>query len=148
MPTLYLILIGGVTAYFAKRQGRNPLIWFAIGCFLPSFSLALLFILPIIGYFFKRKFVKTLNKAARSKKSKENDPLTINVPPFPDLNPSEEAIKKLWYFLDQENQTVGPMSFFAFYQKWKEGKIASKTFVWNDSLSEWKQFKEIFPQGT
>ncbi len=149
MPTLYLILIGGISAYFANKQGRNPLIWFAVGCFLPSCTLILLFILPIIGYFFKRKLLKTMGQSKNKPKPPQEDgTVTIDIPLFPDLQVSKDATKKLWYFLDSENKTVGPMSFVAFYQKWKNGTILGKTFVWNESLNEWKQFQEVFPQNT
>lgn len=42
----FLFSIPLVTAFFAKRMGRNPKVWFFIGCLLPGIASVILFLLP------------------------------------------------------------------------------------------------------
>ena len=128
MPTLlYPIFIGGISAYLAKKQGRNPIPWFCIGAFSPICSLLLLFALPIAGYFLKKKLLKPMKRG--KPQDKDSGTVTIDIPPFPGLQVPKEATKKLWYFLDKDNQTMGPMSFALLYQKWKEGQVFATIMV-------------------
>lgn len=92
-------------------------------------------------YLIKKKILKTKRKPFPT----GNEQTTINVSPYADLSPDPISIQKLWYYLTNEGQTIGPMSFQVFYQSWKEGKIAKETYVWNETLTEWTYFKEIFP---
>ena len=73
--------------------------------------------------------------------------MTLDITPSFDLEIEPSALKKLWYFLDKENKTIGPISFQLFYQKWQEGRILASTHVWNETLSEWKLFKDVFPNA-
>jgi len=42
----FLFTIPIVTALFARRMGRKPLLWFFIGCLLPVVAVVILFFLP------------------------------------------------------------------------------------------------------
>lgn len=45
----FLFSIPLVTALFAKRMGRRPLVWFFIGLVLPGIASFILFLLPDIS---------------------------------------------------------------------------------------------------
>ncbi|MBS0626841.1 MAG: DUF4339 domain-containing protein [Verrucomicrobia bacterium] len=144
-PLFYTLAFGLTGAYYAKRMKKNPYIWFAIGCFCKAYALLFIFLIPIISrlslHLIKRKMFKTMQKPS----STENKETTINVSPYADLTPDPISIQKLWYYVTDAGETMGPMSFQAFYRNWKEGKILKKTYVWNETLTEWTPFQEIFP---
>ena len=144
MSIVYLLLAGAVSAYCAIRQKKNPYLWYGIGVLIGPIGCLILFIaLPIIGrYLIKRALKKTKQPPS---KSNANEPVTLNVNPSFDLDIEPSALKKLWYFLDTENKTIGPISFQLFYQRWQEGRILASTHIWNETLPEWTPFKEVFP---
>jgi MFS family permease len=43
---LVLLCIPIITAFFAKRMGRRPLVWFFIGILLPGIASFIIFLLP------------------------------------------------------------------------------------------------------
>jgi len=43
---ILLLTIPIVTALFARRMGRQPWLWFFVGCFLPVIAVVILFFLP------------------------------------------------------------------------------------------------------
>lgn len=122
------IVFGCVTAYFAKNRGRNPYGWFFIGLFLGLIGLCLVFILPK-----KQSIVQ-----------EEGKPITIEV--IPDV--PEDHKNKFWYYLDDTNKQIGPMSFTALLRDWKEGKVRPETQVWNENLTHWKPFSEFLKKST
>ena len=50
---------------------------------------------------------------------------------------------KLWYYLDPAHEKIGPMSFQALNQEWKQGKITPTTYVWHEELPDWKPLQEF-----
>lgn len=146
-PIVYSLLAGAISAAIALKQKKNPFIWFGIGMLIgPIGCVILFFALPILGRFMLKRALKKAGQPTTAK-NKANEPVTFDVTPSFDLEVEPSALKKLWYFLDAENKTVGPISFQFFYQRWKEGRILASTHVWNETLSEWKPFKEVFPNA-
>lgn len=138
-PTYFFfwLVTGGISAYFAKKRGKNPYLWFAIGSFFGLFGLFVLFFMP------KKK--KNLQTAQQPSKE---DEITIDI--TPEVDPTE--LEKLWYYLAAENKQHGPMSFDALKRAFREGKISDGTYVWNEQMDEWRRFGELFkiptPIGT
>ncbi|MES2200414.1 MAG: DUF4339 domain-containing protein [Chlamydiota bacterium] len=143
-PFFYTLAFGLTGAYYAKKMNKNPYIWFTIGCLCKTYALIFILLLPAIKrlsiYFIRKKIFKALKNPAHT----EDTLTTIDVPAYPGLIVDPIAEKKLWYYLSNESQTVGPMSFPAFYQAWKKGEISKETFIWNETLSDWTLFKKIF----
>lgn len=110
------LLTGSLAAYLAHRQKRNLYLWFAIGAFL-----GLLGVLAFL-YFPKQK----------------KSPV-LDAPTAVLQGPTD----KLWYYLDEQHQQQGPMSFSALARAWKEGKAKLETYVWHEELPEWKLLKEF-----
>lgn len=115
----FWLLQGSIAAYYAKRKGRNPYLWFAIGCVFG--------ILGIFAVFFL-------------KKPAQKDPKTVDAEakPVPKSLPHRH-----WYYLDQNSQQVGPVSTSALESAWREGKITPSTYVWHEGMDNWKLWQDV-----
>jgi len=129
------LLLGATAVYYAKKRGKNPYLWFMLGFF---FGLTgLLFLL-----FFPR-----LKKSLRKKKTDHpafTQPQT-QIQPSPSLFLSPYPLNTIWYYLDSEMKQQGPVSLKKLEEMKRGGLVHSKTYVWNESLSQWKKWDEIFP---
>jgi GYF domain 2 len=123
-PTVMVWLVfGAVSAYIAHRRGKNPYLWFFLGTFFGLFGILFLFLAP-------------------RPKAPKTDPNTIDITPIF----STEHRDKLWYYIDGRNTRHGPMSFQALSKAWSQGKILPTTYVWNESLPDWRPFGEFIIQ--
>jgi hypothetical protein len=111
-------IMGLVSAYLAHRQGRNLAFWFFIGLLFGVFGLLFFFNVP---------------------EKKKLPPITKPEPQPYVFGPSD----KFWYFLDETQTQIGPMSYTALANHWKQGKIKPATFVWHEELSDWKPLQEL-----
>ncbi len=111
------VIQGSIAAYYAKRKGRNPYLWFAIGCFFGIFGIFALF------------FLKQPKKA----------PLPAATP-----TPTRKSLPyRQWYYLDQDTKQNGPLSTSALETAWEEGKINEATYVWYEGMENWKRWQEV-----
>jgi hypothetical protein len=119
-PTMWIasLVVGCFSAYFARKRGQNPYVWFLIGFLLGVFG--------VMTFFF----------ASRRGKKKEAAP--TERPLFID-GPTD----KFWYYLGIENKQEGPMSRDALDLAWKNGKVSDTTYVWHEDLSDWKPLREL-----
>lgn len=144
-PFFYTLAFGLTGAYCAKKMKKNPYIWFGIGCLCKGYLLLFIFLSPILKilslYFFRKKVFSTIKKPS----TMQEDTTTIEVPSYAELSIDAVSAEKLWYYLTADSQTKGPMSFQAFYKDWKAGKISKEMYIWNETLTEWTLFKNIFP---
>lgn len=116
-------------AHFAKKKGRNALLWFMGGAFFGLFALLALF-------FFPKQRTAALKTGALSAPAKLLKAL------------SAEQASKFWYYLDEEKKQFGPMSFEALTKAWNEGKIEAHTLLWNEDLEGWKRLDEVVTSST
>ncbi len=135
MNTIYLLLLYAAIGVFcyqqAKKRGRNPNIWLAIGLLFGILGMIALYVLP------------PLNKSqnAQGKTVQSNQP--VPTPPKTNLETLDSShLNKLWYYLDHDHQQFGPMSIDALSHAWREGKIHKATFVWNEMMENWKSLEE------
>lgn len=125
------ILLGWVTSYFAQQRGRDPMVWFLVGMFLGILGLLLLFILPV---------VEEPGSSSSSHDPEEGamimeEPAALPFPPFrTDLD---------WYYIDQNHQQFGPVSFDLLKKSWDAGSSTVKTYVWNEEMSDWKKIGDL-----
>ena len=145
MQILFTLLAGTAAAFLAKKQGKSPQVWFAIAAVLAWAFPALLLIFLLINLNLIKK-APSRGKNPQAKRSSDGI-VTLDIDPTEDLSSNKEHTSRIWYFLDDEKNTVGPMSFTVLHQKWKDGKILKETLLWNESLKGWKSFKELFPQA-
>ena len=137
------LAFGLTGACCAKKLKKNPYLWFALGCVWKIYALLFILLPTFVGilslFFLKKKVTKGPSFGASA-----TEEVTIEVSPYGDLNVSPQMEKTLWYYLDSDGKTMGPMSFPAFYQARKNGLLSDKTLVWNETLSEWTSFQNVF----
>lgn len=129
-----LLTIGAIASRFARHKGRNPRAWFILGFLFGLLGLLVLFLLPPV----KQK--------ARAQMLPQT-PVSPSPSPFVkkiliealDSNHSD----KLWYYLDENQKQLGPMSLQALSDAWTQGKVRTNTFVWNENLSDWQSFDQV-----
>ena len=128
-PNLLLIysFLGLAAAYFAKRTGRNPYIWFSIGTFFGILALITIYILN-----HRKNMVPVQTKPCNSQKPKE----------APDLSLKAKD-SRFWYYLDKKHIQQGPISFTKLYSLWEEKEVSLSTYLWNEDLDDWKHLKEV-----
>ena len=114
----FWLIQGSIAAYYAKRKGRNPYLWFALGCVFG--------ILGILAVFFLKN------------PPKESPAVQPEAKPAPKSLPH-----RLWYYLDQKTQQIGPISTNALEDAFREGKIEPSTYVWHEGMENWKLWKEV-----
>jgi hypothetical protein len=115
----FSLLFGLSTAWFAHNRGRNPYLWFSLGF--------LFGLLGVLAFFFP---------LTSQRKSREVVPEI----PQPYIEGPRDAF---WYYLDEERQQKGPMSFDAFSRIWRRGEMPPTTLVWHEQLEEWKPLQEL-----
>lgn len=115
---IFWILFGFLTAYIAKRRGRDPLIWFPLGILFGFMGVLLALILP--------------------KQQKK-----MHVPP-PLLRPRRSDVwLKLWYYLDPTHQQQGPFDFPELAKLRKNKHISEGSFIWGEGMKEWTRLSEL-----
>ena len=119
------LVMGGAAAYLAKQRKKDPFLWFCIGSFF-----------GLLGVLYLYFFAKT-PKAAPETPAPQ--PVPVRKVPL--------APQKFWYYLDQENQQFGPMSYDALNKAWQDGKVSVETYVWNEDLENWKPFGDLISEG-
>lgn len=124
---LLCALIGISCGRLARIRGRNPKTWFWIGFVFGILGLIVLLFLPL------------------PTKKKRSTAKIRPTPPIPLLLKTKDPThtQKLWYYLDQEQNPLGPMSLNALTRAWEEKKIDSSTYVWNELMDNWQIFSEI-----
>lgn len=117
-PSLFVFaaIAGIISAYVAAKRGKNPYLWFALGC-----------LFGILGIFAILVAFPPKRKPAATKQ-----------PTWRIDGPTD----KFWYYLDPANQQHGPMSRDALTIAWKSGKLTPTTYVWHEDLPNWKTLQE------
>jgi len=120
MQSILLFISSTLFGFFcfriAKTKNRNPFFWFNMGVFFGLIGL-------IIIFFLKTKKIITPQK------------IFFPTEIITDTN--------FWYYIDETKKQIGPMSLKALFDKYKFGNISETTYVWNDTLKDWKELKEI-----
>lgn len=116
------LLLGLVSAYLAKKQGANPLLWFILGSFFGLFGVAWLFF------------------SAPNKTTKTN---TV-FPPLIDEKALRALSSPYWYYLKESTKTPeGPVSPSYLQKLYVENKIKQNTLIWNEEFKTWKPLREF-----
>jgi len=116
------LLLAWGCSYVARRRGRNPMIWLAAGALFGILALIALFILPVV-------------KSAAARAAAPSPPRLALISPL--------HAEKFWYFLDEQKQQFGPMSFDALSRARLAGTVKEQTFVWNEAMENWQHFKDV-----
>jgi len=126
---LALVTIGAISAFLAKKRGKNPVLWFFLGMLFGVFGIFFLF--------FQRP---PSNSHPYQNNSRNTDPNTLDITP----KLASLAKKDFWYYLDDKKNQVGPLSQEKLVENYKKGEIKDNTYVWNDTLEDWKRIEDLF----
>lgn len=135
---ILLLIIASLTAYYANRKGRNPLLWFIIGVLLGIFA-------PLILLFFSAVKSEPADVARGLKISppdSSRQQLSDSQLKSDDLKLQEEE-NKLWYYLDQNHQQIGPVSVIALRELWNRGLLELNNYVWSDGMEQWEKVDNL-----
>lgn len=127
---VFWFLTGVVCSYFAYQRGRDPYFWFAIGLFFGLLGLLVLVFLPAVDS----------EEESNKEVSDKSVSTTLSAIPF---TPKNDYIIKDWFYIDQSGQQHGPISFDALKTEWREGKLNLQSFIWTDTMPNWKRVEEV-----
>jgi hypothetical protein len=130
-----LLIIASFTAYYANRKGRNALLWFIIGVLLGVFA-------PLILLFFPSVTNEESKNGILAKTISSSDPSPESIHDTDELKQKEEE-NKLWYYLDQNHQQMGPVSVIALRELWKRGLLELNYYVWSDGMEKWEKVDNL-----
>ena len=116
---IFASVTGLISAYLAIRQGRRPVIWFFVGFFFGMLGTLTMFFAP-------------------KSKLRQNELPAQTIQPY-----LFGPIDKFWYYADEKNTLIGPISHDAITAVWKSGKINGDTFTWHEELTDWKKLREL-----
>lgn len=120
-----------LSAYLAKRRGRDPVAWFMLGLLLGVFAPILLMILkPLDGS----------SKSSLFDDTEENEDVILT---HPEERLGKEYLDKDWFYMDQEHAQQGPVSFSSLRPLWVEERITPLTYVWTEGMDNWKRIREL-----
>lgn len=125
MSIAFSLLLAWSCGHYAKRRGRNPTTWFVAGAFFGILALIALFIFPVR---------KPNEKPIATQPIDKTPSLTATCP---------IQAQKLWYYLNDNKEQFGPMSFNALSKAWLDGSVQEQTFVWNEEMENWQPLKEV-----
>lgn len=114
---LVLCIIGAFTGQYAEKKGRSRNFWFVLTLLLGIFAPLILWFLPSLK---KEDKTSQLPKEAESTTSPEEK----------------------WYYLDEEHQTLGPITLPELKQLMTNGKVDASTLVWKQGMTDWKKMGE------
>jgi hypothetical protein len=135
---ILLLLIASLTAYYANRKGRNPLLWFIIGILFGIFA-------PLILYFFPPVNQRS-NNGLPTMTVSPPDPSLQHLPEAPpteaELRDREED-NRLWYYLDENHEQIGPVSMIALRELWNRGQLELNSYVWSLGMDKWEKVDRL-----
>jgi hypothetical protein len=124
MTLLFFITVslfwGWITARLAQKKGLNQRNWYIAG--------TLFCVLAFIVLLFQHK------------KNPKN-PNTALKPLLTPIDLSQQ--QNFWYYFNEKGQQFGPINFQNLTKAWEDKKIQEGFYVWNESLNDWKRFKEV-----
>lgn len=126
------LIWGFVCMNVAKKRGRDPRAWYALGLFFSIFALAFLLLVP------SKKMVLA---AAQANEQKEQNTKDKEEELKNSFNNTLEARK--WYYLDTNNKQIGPVDFTTIKEGKLKGLISSSTYLWSEGMLDWKKFDNL-----
>lgn len=142
MSFILLLLIASFTAYYASRKGRNPFIWFVIGTLLGIFAPIILIFLPAVKNEANQVDSEPTMSISRPDPALHHEALPPPLPTAEELKRQQEE-DKLWYYLDQNHQQMGPVSIVALRELWNTGRLELTSYVWAEGMGQWEKVENL-----
>lgn len=142
MIILIGLLFAGLTAYFAKLRGRNPMAWFFIGIMLGVLGLLLVLILPARQPSLEggQRKVAPVNLSEVHSEAATPIDNTRNLPPIKRI-PTSSSIQ--WYYVDDNQKIIGPIKLAALRKEVALKKVDTSTYIWCEEFDDWMQLLEF-----
>jgi len=133
------LLIGCLSAYVAKKRGRDTTLWFVLGAFFQFLALIVLLLLP-----------PTASQEGQNKQNAEDK--------GPDLAKKDETLTKVyagvaqiaekipeksWFYLDKEHKQYGPVPLSSLKELLKGEQLSKESYVWQEGMKGWKRLSEL-----
>lgn len=135
------LLMGAITSYVAAKRGRDPFIWFAIGILL---GLIGLFILVLLPPYTPGSEKKEGDAAISSDQDTGAGSNLVSLVITPAAIPSKyDFVGKDWFYIDENGQQQGSITYHTLKTLWIEKKIETETFVWSEGMPEWKKIGSL-----
>jgi hypothetical protein len=131
---IFLLIVAGLTAYYADKKGRSAIIWFVMGLLFSFFAPLVLFFLPSL------KDQQDQDSIMPSSSPPSHPELSVRVDS--NLSPLAEE-NKLWYYLDKNHEQYGPVSILALKDLWNTGDLDLNSYVWSQGMETWKKVDEL-----
>jgi hypothetical protein len=111
------IIYGCICSHLAKKKGKNPVWWFAMGMACGIFAPIFLFFLP---------------------PTKKPNPPILQSELF-----NTEELKILWYYVEENRQQCGPVTIKGLLNAFKDGKLSESSYVWNEKMENWQMISHL-----
>ncbi len=138
------VIIGLISAFVAKRKGKNPLLWFAIGTFFSLLGLILLLLLP------KNKDDDDKSTLAPVHSMNSEGGAPAEEESYSEPTPTAKRIKSdpsfQWYYVfesDSSAEVRGPMTIDLLRKAVVSLKLPLATYIWCDDFPDWTQISEF-----
>ncbi|NGX33486.1 MAG: hypothetical protein K1060chlam4_01555 [Candidatus Anoxychlamydiales bacterium] len=112
----------------AYKRKRDTQLWFILGLLFGIVALAIIYFLKPLKSF---------------KKNTQRISKRISTKPLINHFAVLKTDNNYWYYLDNTKKQIGPMSLEKLYDFYLKQKISNYTYVWNDTMDNWKKLKEI-----
>lgn len=127
MGLLLLLVLAGLTGYYANNKGKNGIFWFFMTLLIGIIAPVILYFLPVV-------------KSA-GKKPVEPPPQPSFQPESTASVPSQIEISDSWYYLNTEHQQSGPVPLFELLKLKDQGVIQADTYVWREGMAAWEKIE-------
>ncbi len=139
-PLLIPSILGGILFGFlcsrqAKKKNKNPLLWFQLGFLFGGVALIAFFLLGLKEKLNSQRLAKEAAPASKS-------PRLETAPSLEDKRNTTLDTRE-WFYLDEENKQVGPITFELLKQEHLANKIQDKTLLWSLGMEDWKSFDQL-----
>jgi len=129
LPLIVSIIFSYCSLRLAHKKGRNPWLWAVLGLLFGFWCLIVLYFLP-------KKYQKKIYKKKTKKQAfLSNEEKLFFTTPY--------NYKTFWYYLDDEENIQGSVSFYRLKDLWVAKKIKPSTFVWHEKMKDWKRIKDL-----
>lgn len=133
---IFSTLLAFACAYYAEKKGRSSLGWFILGFLFTFIALIILFFLPPLKREKSDQFPSNSSHGPILKDLEHRIP-----PPTPFELYKEE--NRLWYYLDQKHQQMGPVSVIALRELWNRGLLEINSYVWSEGMEKWEKVDQL-----
>ncbi|NGX52381.1 MAG: hypothetical protein KR126chlam5_00678 [Candidatus Anoxychlamydiales bacterium] len=124
LPVICWLFCAINSSKLAYKKKRDAQLWFMLGLFFGIVALVIIY------------FLKPLKSFKKNTQRISTKHLTNHFAVLKTDN-------NYWYYLDNTKKQIGPMSLEKLYDFYLKQKISNYTYVWNDTMDNWKRLKEI-----